>query len=70
MARTSAIGLRRDPQPPIPIVMPGAQLADDARRRLMTGSRGHRWPVARTPGGAASATPVRLSSKVKPCSNR
>ncbi len=28
MARTAAIGLRRDPQPPMPMVMPAAQLAD------------------------------------------
>ena len=68
MARTSAMGLRRDPQPPIPIVIP-------SRSSATTSSGVSHAPLIRTGPStnacrARSPAPARFSSKVNPCSYR
>ena len=81
MARTMLIGLRRDPHPPIPMVMPSRNSATTSSSviRLSTtlllvlaenylevsASR-----FSTNASRSSSETPARLSSKVKPCSNR
>ncbi|CAM5707349.1 hypothetical protein SMICM304S_07543 [Streptomyces microflavus] len=73
-ARTRAMGLRRDPQPPMPIVMPlcsraatssGVMVLLRAADTVLT-IQASLPKVSRT----RSAVPARLASKVKPCSKR
>ncbi len=73
MARTSDIGLRRLPHPPMPIVMPERELGDDLVGREPLVATHFEVSVSRLSTNASrcsSATPDRLSSKVKPCSYR
>ena len=84
MARTMLIGLRREPQPPMPMVMPSRSSAttssSDMRLSVtmlllacvlrsdyleVSASR-----LSTNASRSSSDTPARLSSKVKPCSNR
>ena len=80
MARTSDIGLRRDPHPPMPMVIPS--------RNSPTSSSVTRLSVIASPPASvfilvvsaerfstkaargSSATPLRFSSNVNPCSKR
>ena len=80
MARTSAIGLRREPQPPMPMVMPSricattsAIVIDLSTPLLPVLGLGGVAAAACPPTNASLArppTPDRLSSNVKPCSKR
>ena len=80
MARTMLIGLRREPQPPMPIVMPSRSSRDDVFLGDALVGHSVRVPVTtrtcRRRGSSTNAsrsssdTPARLSSKVKPCSKR
>ena len=79
MARTMLIGLRRDPQPPMPMVMPSRSSATTSSSviRLSTTSLLRRYSdgvgVALLDERVAQLVgrrPTRLSSNVKPCSNR
>ena len=78
MARTKAIGLRRDPQPAIPMVMP-SESSDTTSSMVMRlsgmGVSAPYWSksasrLSTNAWRASSATPERLSSNVKPCSKR
>ena len=72
MARTSAIGLRRGPQPPMPMVMPSWSSATTSSMVIRL-SRVYRWLTRFSfdeASRSSSETPARLSSKVKPCSKR
>ena len=66
MARTRAMGLRRDPQPPIPIVMPSRSSATTSSGVIRLIRTGPSTNACR----ALSPAPARFSSKVNPCSYR
>ena len=72
IARTMLIGLRRDPQPPMPIVMPSRSSATTSSSVIrLSLTRWYPSPACATKASrCSSATPERLSSNVKPCSKR
>ncbi|CAM5687787.1 hypothetical protein SALBM311S_09244 [Streptomyces alboniger] len=67
-ALTRAIGLRREPQPPMPRVMPLASRATASSAVIVLSLT--YAPSFRKLSRTRSATPLRLASKVKPCSKR
>ena len=72
MARTTLIGLRRDPHPPMPMVMPSRSSATTSASVIsLSLTSWCPFPSSRrTRRGARRPTPERFSSNVKPCSKR
>ena len=80
MARTMLIGLRREPHPPIPIVMPSRSSATTSSSVIRLSTTVLLFPedyldvsasrFSTNASRSSSDTPARFSSKVKPCSNR
>ncbi len=71
--------MRREPQPPMPTVIPlsmpatassAVMVLTSAISRSALSLKSAFSPVATKASRASSATPARLSSKVKPCSKR
>ena len=60
MARTTDMGLRREPQPPMPIVMPERELAD----HVVDVVRLSPWPLP------PRACPPRASRRTRPAARR
>ena len=76
ISRTSAIGLRREPQPPMPTVIPSSMRpmtssADITLLGMLTAlALSVALSVPAKSSRSSSDTPARLSSIVNPCSNR
>ena len=70
-ARTTDIGLRREPHPPMPMVIPersSATASSSVQRLSFTQVSCRVSRFSTKASRCSSATPERLSSKVKPCS--